>query len=306
METNVWFKNKIGILITGIFCTLLWGSAFPVLKTSYIWMNLGRENIFGKIYFAGLRFFIASIMLILFVKFIKKENLRIKNGYTKNIAILGIVQTTLQYFFFYIGIANTSGIKSAILASSGTFFVIIIAHYYTENDRLSWKKIIGLAFGFLGIIIMNLNKEFEGFSFSVIGEGFLLISGFVSAIGTIMAKKMSKDIEPFVLTAWQMLIGSSVLLFTGISTRGYVGLEFSGGVIMMLLYASFLSAMAFGLWYSLLKYNKAGSVTMYKFLIPVFGSILSLMFLEGETFNKMIIAALLLVSTGVVIVNKGE
>ncbi|MCT4660726.1 MAG: DMT family transporter [Tissierellales bacterium] len=306
MKENSWFSTRVGVFITGVFCTLLWGSAFPVLKTSYIWMNLGSENIFGKIYFAGLRFFMASILLILFVKMIQKQSLSISGKHKKNIMILGIVQTTLQYFFFYIGIANTTGVKSAILASSGTFFVIILAHFYNHNDSLSWKKIAGLTLGFCGILVMNLDGDFGGLDFNFMGEGFLLISGLVSAVGTIMAKRMSKDIKPFVLTAWQMLIGSSILLIIGVSAKGYEGLVFSSGVTLLLIYASFLSAAAFGLWYSLLKYNKAGNVTMYKFLIPVFGSLLSLVFLTGESFNKMIIVALLFVSAGVVIVNRGE
>jgi len=298
------FSTKKGMILIASFCALLWGSAFPVLKTSYIWLHLEKENIIGKIYFAGLRFFIASLILFIFLNYIQKSDVKISKKQFYKLGMLGIIQTALQYFFFYVGLANTTGIKGAVLASSSTFFVIIFAHFYEHNDSLSWNKIIGLVLGFAGILAINIESGFGDLSFNILGEGFLIMSGIVGATGTILAKKMSVKINPFTLTAWQMIIGSSILLTIGIIGGGYKGLVFSSSVIALLIYASFLSAIAFALWYSLLKYNKASQVSMYKFLIPIFGTFLSILFIPSETYSNNIIIALILVSIGVVTVNR--
>lgn len=299
-----YFQTKCGISFIAFFCALLWGSAFPVLKTSYTLLNLETININGKIYFAGLRFFIASCILFLFLKLIKKEPLSIDKTQFLKLSLLGFIQTTMQYFFFYTGLANITGIKGSILSSCSIFFVIIFSHFYDKNDVLNWNKIFGLMLGFIGILIANWNKGIGNLEFTLLGEGFLIMSGVVGAIGTIMAKKMSATIQPFVMTAWQMLIGSSILLTIGISTKGYSNLTFDKTVMMLLMYASFLSAIAFSLWYSLLKYNRAGIISMYKFLIPIIGSALSIIFLPGEKFNMNLILALILVSSGIIVVNK--
>ncbi len=65
----------------------------------------------------------------------------------------------------------------------------------------------------------------------------------------------------------------------------------------------FLSALAFALWYSILKYNKAGEISIYKFLVPVSGALLSAMFIPGEKLNEFILAALALVAVGIVAIN---
>lgn len=131
------FTKKINILIVSLIAMALWGSAFPVLKVSYEKLAIEGPDIYSKIYFAGLRFFMASILVFLAAKLIFKMNINIKKDHIKSFIILGLLQTTLQYFFFYIGVANTTGIKSAIIQASGTFFTVILAHFIYNNDKLN-------------------------------------------------------------------------------------------------------------------------------------------------------------------------
>ena len=52
----------------------------------------------------------------------------------------GVLQTTIQYFFFYLGLANTTGAKGSIITASNAFFAIIIAHFLMKEERFTWKK----------------------------------------------------------------------------------------------------------------------------------------------------------------------
>lgn len=299
------FTKKRNVLIISLICTLLWGSAFPVIKISYERLQIPAEDIFSKIYFAGMRFFIASILVFLAAKFLIKIELELKKDYIKPIVTLGLLQTTLQYFFFYIGIANTSGIKSAIFQSSGIFFTVIAAHFIYKNDKLNFRKILSLILGLGGILITNIGKGFD-LSFTVLGEGFLLASAIVSTIATFYVKAVSKDIDTVLLTGGQMLSGSLILLIVGkVGLKGG-SLAFDGVSFLLLVYAAFISAAAFLLWYMLLKFNKAGELSIYRLFIPVFGATLSAIFLKGESFTANLIISLILVISGIVVLNLGN
>lgn len=301
MEKKHILENKYIIFLIALLSSVLWGSAFPTLKISYQELNLVSDDIWSKVLFAGFRFFGSSILLFIFL-FFKKEKITLKFNLIYKLIILGLLQTTLQYFFFYNGLANTSGMKAAILQSSSTFFVVLLAHFIYKNDKINNRKIIGLVTGFLGIILANWGSGFN-LNISLEGEGFLLIAGFVASFGTILAKHLTVNLNPFLITAIQMFFGSIILISIGSLKVGLFSLEFNTLSLILLLYSSFLSAVAFSLWYSLLKYNKAGEVTIYRFMIPVFGSILSSVFIPGEKLNIQIFFALVMVAIGIISVN---
>jgi drug/metabolite transporter (DMT)-like permease len=307
MDNKKFFTKRCYVLAIALICSVLWGSAFPVLKVSYAEIGLQADDLYGKIVFAGMRFFFASILLFILIRWVIKIPLRVNKKILLELFALGMLQTALQYFFFYNGLAHTSGMKGAVLASIGTFFVVLFAHFIYHDDKMNRGKIVGLITGFTGIFIANLGKggqEAFSLSFSFMGEGFLILSGIVSAWGTILAKRLSKDIHPFLVTAWQMFLGSSVMLALGMTGVSAQTFTFTPKVWILFIYSAFLSAAAFALWYALLKYNKAGEVTLYRFMIPVSGSLLSAIFIPGETFTIHLLFGLLLVAIGIIAVNR--
>lgn len=294
--------NRYWVIFIAIFCSVLWGSAFPVLKVTYADMGLQPEDYGSKMLLAGMRFFLAGLILLVVVRLGMKRFVRVEKRLWPAVVFLGILQISLQYFFFYNGLANTSGVKGAVLQSSSIFFLVVIAHFLYKNDRLSWKKVFGLVTGFSGIILVNWGQSFT-FDFSLKGEGFLILAGLTSALGTILAKNLSREINPFLLTGWQMIAGSLLLALTGILYNQSYSLSFTYLSGALLLYSALLSAAAFSLWYALLKYNKAGEIAVYRFMIPVSGAILSALFVPGEYLNGKMLGALLLVASGITAVN---
>lgn len=294
--------RKWVVISIAIFCSILWGSAFPVLKVGYAELQMDPNDTIAKIVFAGMRFLLAGVILLVGMLLFNRKALLVTRRQVPVLIIFGVVQTALQYFFFYNGLAKTSGMQGAILISSGTFFTVLLAHFFYSNDRMNWQKSVGLLAGFAGIIVANWGQEFE-LSFQMTGEGYMILAALTGAIATIMAKEMAIGIHPFALTGWQFTIGSVLMLLVGMPQMRANAMAFTPLGWGLLIYSAILSAVAFALWYSILKYNKAGEISMYKFITPVSGAILSAMFIPGEKFSIFILGALSLVAVGIIAVN---
>lgn len=304
MDKTKFFTNRINIIVIAIICTFLWGSAFPAIKVGYELFDIASNDVGTKLIFAGYRFFLAGVF-ILIIKLAMKEsifNLNLKD--IKEITILGLGQTTLQYIFFYLGMTYTTGVRGSIINGTGTFFSIILAHFIYKNDRLNFNKVIGCVVGFLGVIIVNLGTSsfLEG-GISFRGEGFIMLAAFMLSISSIYSKKISQNKDAYLLTAYQLSIGGLVLTIIGYVLGGSLR-NFTFISTSLLIYMALLSSVAFALWSQLLKYNKVGVISVFNFLIPVFGTILSAIVLKEDIFDIKILIALLLVCLGIYLVYK--
>lgn len=304
MNTKKIFTGRWQVAVLAVSSCLLWGSAFPSLKISYAQIMPLNVNAYDRMIFASLRFFLASLMLFALVLLNgqRRELFKIKK-YFLALLILGSMQTSLQYFFFYNGLANTTGVKSSIISTSGIFMTVIASHFVYKNDRLNFKKSLGIILGFLGVLVVNLNRGELNPSFLFTGEGFLIISAAISAAASFLAKKLTGNLNALIVTAWQMFMGSLILFFVSSTGSGFSRLSFSPFTLILLFYLAFISAAAFSLWYTLIKYNALGFVTIYKFMIPVSGVFLSSLLLPDESINLIIISAMLMVSLGIIIIN---
>ena len=93
------------------------------------------------IVFAGMRFFLASLLIFILIVGGIRHSPKVKWKMLPQLFLLGLLQISLQYFFFYNGLAHTTGTKGAILSSSSIFFVVVFAHFVYANDRLDRRKI---------------------------------------------------------------------------------------------------------------------------------------------------------------------
>ena len=302
MNKEDFFTNKKIIIIFAMICCFLWGSAYPAIKIGYKVFNIAENDLSSKIVFAGYRFVLAGIIVLVLAIILKKKVFKLNKKQIIQLIVLGITQTTLQYTFFYIGLSYTSGVNAAILNGTGTFFSIIIAHFLYKNDRISLNKILGCIIGFAGVVLVNFNGSFS-LGFSLKGDVLIVLSTLVTSAAVIYGKTLSQKQDTFIITGYQLLIGGIVLVILGVGFGGYL-LNFNIESISLLIYMAVLSAVAFSLWTLLLKYNKVGKIAVFYFLIPVFGTILSSIFLDENIFNIKTFIALILVCIGIFLVNK--
>lgn len=217
---------------------------------------------------------------------------------------IAVVQTVLQYIFCSIGVANSTGVKTSILLGSGSFFSIIISTLILRQEEIRFNKLLGCIIGFMGIIVINISgKHGDGFRF--IGEGLIISANIMWAIGSCMTKKITQTVDPAILTAYQFIFGGIIILLIGTASGGTLT-PVSNSAWLVLVYLALVSSVAYVIWTRLLKDNDVSHITIYNFVNPIAGVILSSLILkEGKTFSIIqMIFSIALVCAGIIIVNK--
>ena len=304
MDKTKFYTNRKNIVLLATICCILWGSAFPAVKVGYSLFNIAGDDIATKLIFAGIRFAMAGFFVLISQAALGKDLLSFSKNDTKELILLGIIQTTMQYIFFYIGLAYTTGVRGSIINGTGTYFSIILAHFIYKNDRIDFNKVIVCIIGFLGVVIVNLDgSNLLGTSFKFKGEGFIMLSALMLSISSIYSKKVTRNKDASIVTGYQLFIGGTILIVLGLIFGGHLT-GFTIKSSLLLVYMALISSVAFAIWTQLLKYNKVSTICVFNFLIPVFGSVLSAIVLGDDIFNVKILIALIFVSIGIFLVYK--
>lgn len=294
------FTNTWVTAICACICCALWGSAFPFIKIGY---ELFKINDSGtRILFAGIRFFLAGTftMTAMCIKnrklvYPKKENVHI-------IFKVSLFQTFLQYMFFYIGLAYTSGVKGSLIDGASVFFAIIISSLIFRQEKLTFTKAAACIIGLAGVTVINLN----GLELSVnCGDVCILVSSVAYAVSSVLIKRYSEYENPVVISGCQFVVGGMGLIILGLLLGGRLE-TVSAAAVGVLIYLAFLSAAAYSLWGILLKYNPVSKITVFSFTIQIFGIILSSVMLKNEVAPPFLncITALMLICLGIYLVNR--
>lgn len=302
VPASIFARKKIAFL-SATLCCLLWGSSYPAIKNGYLLFQIATDDIPSKIVFAGYRFLFAGLLLLLFALMQGKSVTRLNGRQFGQLTLLGLTQTSLQYAFFYIGLAYTTGVKGSIMNATGTFFSVLLAHMIYQNDKLTFNKSLGCIVGFLGVMLVNFNHSLMDFGFVWQGDGFVVLAAFILSAAMLYGKRISQTIDPTVMTGWQLGIGGLALVAGGYLTGGTLEVH-SMTALAVLGYLILLSSVAFALWSVILKYNRVSMIAPFNFVIPVAGTVLSAIFLGENILEWKYAIALVLVCSGIWWVNK--
>jgi drug/metabolite transporter (DMT)-like permease len=295
--------------LTAIFCCVLWGSASPAIKIAYKLFQIGPDDTASRIMLAGARFMLAGLMTIVFGSVLARKLLIPKKESWKSILTLSLVQTVGQYYFFFMALANTSGVRGSIINASGNFIAILFAAFIFRFEKMTLRKMAGCLVGMAGILLILGGGQalMAGGRVTLAGEGAMLMADFFYAASGCLIKIFSRSENPVTLSGYQFMIGGLSLFAVGSLMGGHL-IFYTSGCVLNLLYMGFISAGAYTLWGVLLKYNPVSRVSILGFINPVMGVLLSALFLgEGkEAFSFTGLLALLLVSAGIIIVNTSK
>ena len=303
-QKKTFITTALGIGLLACLCCLLWGSATPAIKIGYEWFGIGAGDVASRILFAGVRFILAGILTAIFGSLIAGKPLFPPKSSWGMICKLGLVQTVFQYIFFYMGLAYTTGVKSAIINGSQTFITIVLACLVFRYEKLTMQKFLGCLIGFAGVIVINFDPSGLTGGFTFRGEGAILIAAIAYALSSALVKNYSQKENPVVLSGYQFIFGGIIMTIVGALMGGKLtGWCFRS--ILLLLYLALISSVAYSVWGILLKHNPVGKVAIYSFTNPIFSVLLSFVFLrETSSFGIELVVALGLVCCGIWLVNR--
>jgi len=295
------FTNPVYVVILAVLTNILWGSAWPSIKIGNAQFDV--TTVAEQILFAGYRFFGAGLVLLIVYTITQKQIpvIHKENNNRRVVFYQMIFQTFLQYMFSYIGAANISGTNSSIFSATNTFIAVILAHFVYTDDKLNRKKVLACSLGFVGVLCATLGKGDIGFSPT--GEGLIVLSSLAGSIGTIISKKSTKTDGAVTVTGYSLGVGGFALMVVGWVMGARLSFD-SFGDVMILAYLMFISAVGFTLWTLLNQYNKVGRFSIFGCVVPISGTLLSGIFLKENVFQIQYLASLLLITTGIYVLNR--
>ena len=301
-------KIQAAVFAGAFLCCFLWASAFPGIKIGYRLWGIQGSDTWRIIRFAGVRFFLAGLLVILFASISRRKLLLPKAAEFPKVILLSAFQTIGQYVFFYLGLAHTGGVNSAVVDSLTTFFAIIIAALVMHMEKLTPGKMLGCLLGFSGVLIVSLSPQ--GFSFSPLGDGLVALSALCYGVSSNLIKRYSQKHDTVIFSGYQFVFGGAVM-----TVMGHAGLWLSGEsaavnpddtskAVIILVYLALVSSVAYTLWGLLLKKNDVSKISIFGFMTPVLGVVLSALLLgEGGQLGIRHIVSLVFITAGIIVVN---
>ena len=282
-------------IFTSILC-IVFGANAVAIKIS-----LSGLGVFTT---AGLRFGMAAFIIFFWAK-ITGRSFNIKKGQAHQLLIISVF-FTFQLSLLYFGLNKNNASRGTLLINLQPFFVLFLAHYFIPGDKVTKKKIFGLFMGFAGMVFVFFGKK--GITTDVqFGDFLILITAFLWACNTAYIKRVINAFDPFQIVLYPMIFSIPFFFLAGFiwdeTMIGHVNLKVLGS----LLYQGLLTgSFGFVAWNNMLQKYGVVSLHSFIFIMPIAGVFLGGVVL-GEPITFNILLALLLIVSGIVVVNvKGK
>lgn len=295
------FQRPAWVVVFAMTAAIAWGWAFPLIKVGFNAFGITTDMTGSKMLFAGIRFAAAGLIILSVARSSRRSFTTSKARDWWFILAFALMNTTLHYFFFYVGMSHSEGARAAILNSLGTFLVVLLACACFKSDKLTPQKIVGCMVGFCGILALNIGGAESG-QFTWLGDGMIILNALCGALSNLMTRGLSRRINVFVGTGYSLTIGGLLLIIPGLLWGGTLPHTNALGIVCLLLLIA-ISAIGFALYNKLLSCNPVGRVAIFNSLIPIVGAVTSCLCL-GETFHQKYVLAGGLAALGIYLINK--
>ena len=242
----------------------------------------------------GLRFTFVALLLVWWFP--------IPRGYLKKIFFASLIANTIQYSITYTGLDLIDASAAVLLVQTEVPFGVLFA-YFMLKEKPTVRALIGIAIAFVGVYILTGSPNLDG---KVLGVSLTIIGSGVWALGQVLVKPLSKEINPLALVAWLGLFSGPILIslsaiFDGNTIDYFKNASFESWMIAIYL-GFIMQPITYGCFYYVLKRNP-----LYKVLpivtmgIPPTG-LLAAIFLLGEEPTKELFIGGVVIIIGVILI----
>lgn len=284
------------ILLYAISANLLWSTAFLFGKICL--------EVFPPIMLAGLRCLIAASMILIFIR---RNPFKAIKGNIKYMILLALINPFIGFTVYNIGLNFLPGSYVAMLKGSSPAFIVIVATLLIKDEHLTKKSFISLLLGILGVVILSLSKTKETAAINntfIIGIVLLVVSNFANAFGTVIIKKRVNIKDILDVNVVINVIGGILILLLSFVLDEKINMKLMNPkLVFSLIYLSFITAGGSCLWNTIITHEnvKLNEITIWNFLIPAMGAVLSWIFIKGDSPNIISVICLFLVICSILI-----
>jgi len=276
--------------------SLLWGSSF-------MWIKIAVGDV-GPLALVGWRVLFGALGLAVILAARRQQFPR--DGRTwRNLILLGLINTAVPFALIAYGEQTVDSAVASVLNSTVPLFTLIIAHFALADERMTGQRVLGLAVGFVGVLLLiSRDLGSEGWSGSLIGQ-FAILAGAVSyGTGSVFARRTMRSVDPY-LQAFVPLVAATVAIW-GFALPLEAGRLLPTAPLswLALIWLGLLnSCLAYLIYYHLLHRVGPTRTALTTYLIALIGVALGVLFL-GEPLGWRLLAGAGLVVVGIAIVNQ--
>ncbi len=218
--------------------------------------------------------------------------------------VMGLLSGALPYSLVTWGEVHISSGLAALLQATMPLFTVLLAHFWTADERLTPIRAVGVVVGFLGVGVLLLPELRRGFQAGLLGQVAVVVSSISYAAAAIFARNRLRGQSPLVSTAGQLTAGAALMLPLSLVVDRPFHLAPSLPVVASWLGLTILgTVVAYAIYYTLIERTSATFVSTVTYVIPVNGLILGAAVL-GEPLNLTVLWSLALILLGVLLVRK--
>lgn len=297
------FQHPVWVVVFALTAAVAWGWAYPLIKLGFEAFSITSDMTGSKMLFAGIRFALSGLIVLAFARGAHRRLTVSGKGGWLYVLTFSLMNTTLHYACFYIGLSHSAGARAAVFNSLGVFMLVLLACAFFKTDRLSMRKVVGCAVGFAGVVVLNFGGGESG-QFTLLGDGMIILNALCSAVAGLMTRGLGRHTDVFVGTGYSLAIGGVLLVIPGLLMGGTLPQVTGTGLLILFLLIA-ISTIGFTLYNKLLSCNPVGKVAIFNSLIPVVGAVTSCLCLHEPFYIKYVLAVLLSAG-GIYIINRGK
>jgi drug/metabolite transporter (DMT)-like permease len=297
------FQHPVWVVVFALTAAVAWGWAYPLIKLGFEAFSITSDMTGSKMLFAGIRFALSGLIVLAFARSAHRRLTVSGMGGWLYVLTFSLMNTTLHYACFYIGLSHSAGARAAVFNSLGVFMLVLLACAFFKTDRLSMRKVVGCAVGFAGVVVLNFGGGESG-QFTLLGDGMIILNALCSAVAGLMTRGLGRHTDVFVGTGYSLAIGGVLLVIPGLLMGGTLPKVTGTGLLILFLLIA-ISTIGFTLYNKLLSCNPVGKVAIFNSLIPVVGAVTSCLCLHEPFYIKYVLAVLLSAG-GIYIINRGK
>ena len=275
-----------------VFLCILFGSNAVAIKISFSGLGVFTT--------AAIRFGIAATAIFIWAKITGRPT-ALKKGQLHQVLIFSSL-FTVQLSLFYLGLSKSNASRGTLLANLVPFFILFLAHFFIDGDRITRKKFFGILLGFTGVVFMFLDEESLS---NGLRTGDLIILGavFIWSCSTVYLKRVIGTFSPFQMVMYSTLFSVPFFLIEALLWDDAMVFHLDLPVIGALLYQSLITAsFGFVAWNTMLKKYGAVSLHAFVFIMPIAGVGLGGLVLD-EPITLKILLALVFIVSGILVVH---